>query len=243
MRGRHRRIRRRAQVDVTGPQSHDLRLVAPGRGSLERRTPPEPQPGAFYIGGAFGPRHLRLGSHAPSRSRPRTSRASRAALGCSDYASLHGVSIDEPDRFWRAVRDDLAIPFVQDWDEVSRRLARRRVDDLVHRRAAQSRRGMRPPLGSGARRGRGSRLAGGRRDAHVALVGGALPRDDPPGRGSPCSGDSGGRQRRDLPADVPPRRDRLARVRAPRSGPGADLLGVRGPRDRAPGSPTRAHGP
>jgi acetyl-CoA synthetase len=39
-------------------------------------------------------------------------------LGCSDYASLHGVSIDEPDRFWRAVRDDLAIPFVQDWDEV-----------------------------------------------------------------------------------------------------------------------------
>src|SRR3990170_5286066 len=36
---------------VAGPQSHDFRLVAPGRGSLERRTPPEPQPGAFYMCG------------------------------------------------------------------------------------------------------------------------------------------------------------------------------------------------
>ena len=40
------------------------------------------------------------------------------ALGCSDYASLHRVSIEEPDRFWRAVRDDLGIPFVRDWTGV-----------------------------------------------------------------------------------------------------------------------------
>jgi acetyl-CoA synthetase len=39
-------------------------------------------------------------------------------LGCSDYAGLHGVSIEEPDRFWRAVRDDLGIPLRRDWDEV-----------------------------------------------------------------------------------------------------------------------------
>jgi acetyl-CoA synthetase len=39
-------------------------------------------------------------------------------LGCSDYESLHRVSIEEPDRFWRAVREDLAIPFSRDWDEV-----------------------------------------------------------------------------------------------------------------------------
>jgi acetyl-CoA synthetase len=39
-------------------------------------------------------------------------------LGCSDYKSLHRVSIEEPDRFWRAVREDLAIPFSRDWDEV-----------------------------------------------------------------------------------------------------------------------------
>jgi acetyl-CoA synthetase len=36
-------------------------------------------------------------------------------LGCDDFASLHAVSIDDPDRFWRAVRTDLEIPFFTDW--------------------------------------------------------------------------------------------------------------------------------
>jgi acetyl-CoA synthetase len=40
------------------------------------------------------------------------------ALGCPDYAALHRVSIDEPDRFWRAVREDLGIPFSRDWSQV-----------------------------------------------------------------------------------------------------------------------------
>jgi acetyl-CoA synthetase len=40
------------------------------------------------------------------------------ALGCEGYAALHRVSIDEPDRFWRAVRDDLGLPFSRDWDAV-----------------------------------------------------------------------------------------------------------------------------
>jgi len=39
-------------------------------------------------------------------------------LGCADYHALHRVSIEEPDRFWRAVRDDLALPFSRDWDAV-----------------------------------------------------------------------------------------------------------------------------
>jgi acetyl-CoA synthetase len=39
-------------------------------------------------------------------------------LGCADYDSLHRVSIDDPDRFWRAVRDDLGFPFASDWSEV-----------------------------------------------------------------------------------------------------------------------------
>ena len=39
-------------------------------------------------------------------------------LGCDDYAALHRVSIEEPDRFWRAVRDDLALPLSRDWDAV-----------------------------------------------------------------------------------------------------------------------------
>jgi acetyl-CoA synthetase len=39
-------------------------------------------------------------------------------LGCDDYASLHRLSIEEPDRFWRAVRGDLDLPFARDWDRV-----------------------------------------------------------------------------------------------------------------------------
>ena len=30
-------------------------------------------------------------------------------LGCRDYAALHRVSIDERDRFWRAVAADLEL--------------------------------------------------------------------------------------------------------------------------------------
>src|SRR5262245_8353637 len=54
MRGHHRRIRRRTQ-DGRGwaAESRFLRFAAPGRGSLERRTPPEPQPGAFSFAGTF----------------------------------------------------------------------------------------------------------------------------------------------------------------------------------------------
>jgi acetyl-CoA synthetase len=39
-------------------------------------------------------------------------------LGCADYRELHRLSVEDPDRFWRAVRDDLALPFAQDWDAV-----------------------------------------------------------------------------------------------------------------------------
>ncbi|MDH4102303.1 MAG: AMP-binding protein [Thermoleophilia bacterium] len=40
------------------------------------------------------------------------------SLGCSDYEELHRVSIDEPDRFWRAVAADLEIPLSREWDAV-----------------------------------------------------------------------------------------------------------------------------
>jgi acetyl-CoA synthetase len=39
-------------------------------------------------------------------------------LGCADYHALHRVSVEEPDRFWRAVREDLGIPLRRDWDAV-----------------------------------------------------------------------------------------------------------------------------
>jgi acetyl-CoA synthetase len=41
------------------------------------------------------------------------------ALGCGTYADLHRVSIEEPDRFWREVREDLALPLARAWDDVS----------------------------------------------------------------------------------------------------------------------------
>ncbi len=39
-------------------------------------------------------------------------------LGCENYPELHRVSVEEPDRFWHAVVDDLGIPLAQDWDAV-----------------------------------------------------------------------------------------------------------------------------
>src|SRR6185437_14203745 len=38
-------------------------------------------------------------------------------LGVNGYQELHGVSIEEPDRFWRAVVDDLGLGL--EWDRVN----------------------------------------------------------------------------------------------------------------------------
>ena len=40
------------------------------------------------------------------------------SLGCGDYASLHRVSVEEPDRFWRAVAADLDLALTRPWDRV-----------------------------------------------------------------------------------------------------------------------------
>jgi acetyl-CoA synthetase len=40
------------------------------------------------------------------------------ALGCDDYTSLHRVSVEEPERFWRAVVDDLGLELSRPWDDV-----------------------------------------------------------------------------------------------------------------------------
>jgi acetyl-CoA synthetase len=57
-------------------------------------------------------------SWVPTREQRESANVSRLArtLGCDDYAALHRVSIDEPDRFWRAVRADLDLPLFRDWD-------------------------------------------------------------------------------------------------------------------------------
>ena len=54
----------------------------------------------------------------PTPLQRQTANVARLArsLGCDDFFSLHALSIDEPDRFWRAVRADLDIPFFADWE-------------------------------------------------------------------------------------------------------------------------------
>ena len=59
-------------------------------------------------------------SWVPSAEQLEAANVGRLArrLGCADYPALHRLSVEEPDRFWRAVRDDLRIPFSRDWHRV-----------------------------------------------------------------------------------------------------------------------------
>ena len=115
----------------------------------------------------------------------------------------------------------------------SRRVARARVGDLVRRREAQPRLELRAPLGArrAGRRG-GGRLAERGREARGAHLRGALGRGDALRRGTRGAGCRERRPRGAVPADVTAGRDRLARLRASRRGPGAGLLGLRSARDR-----------
>jgi len=40
------------------------------------------------------------------------------ALGAADYNELHGISIEEPERFWPALVEDLGLEFSRPWDAV-----------------------------------------------------------------------------------------------------------------------------
>jgi acetyl-CoA synthetase len=40
------------------------------------------------------------------------------SLGCPTYGELHRLSLEEPDRFWRAVAADLELELAQPWDRV-----------------------------------------------------------------------------------------------------------------------------
>ncbi len=57
---------------------------------------------------------------APSAEQVAATNVARLArsLDCVGYDELHRVSIDEPDRFWRAVVDDIGIPLTRHWDTV-----------------------------------------------------------------------------------------------------------------------------
>jgi len=56
----------------------------------------------------------------PSAAQLEAANVTRLArvLGCDGYAALHRVSVDEPDRFWRAVAADLELDLARPWDAV-----------------------------------------------------------------------------------------------------------------------------
>ena len=59
-------------------------------------------------------------SWAPSAAQLEAANVVRLArrLGCESYHDLHRLSVEEPETFWRAVREDLALPLARDWDAV-----------------------------------------------------------------------------------------------------------------------------
>jgi len=56
----------------------------------------------------------------PSEEYLEQARVTRLArrLGCSSYHELHRVSVDEPERFWPAVVEDIGIEFSEPWTQV-----------------------------------------------------------------------------------------------------------------------------
>ena len=121
-----------------------------------------------------------------------------------------------------------------------RRLARARVDDLVQWRDGVDRAQLRPPLGRARAGPRRSRVCRRGRLAPRAHLRGALTRRDPAGRGPRPARRRSRRPRRDLYADVPRGRRRLARMRAHRRRADAALLRLRGSRRAA--APARRRG-
>ena len=151
------------------------------------------------------------------------------SLGCSGYEELHRVSIDEPDRFWRAVVSRPRDPVRTRLGRRARRHPRNRVDDVVRRRSAQHRERVRPPVGVRDTRPRSGGVGAGRRRAALADVGRGLARGSPARRSAPRARHRRGRRCRHVPADGTRGCDRIACVRAHRGGAGADLLRIRRP--------------
>ena len=154
------------------------------------------------------------------------------ALGCDqDFFALHRLSLHEPDRFWRAVLDDLGLPFFEQWHtvvDVSRGPewatwflgSRVNVAEACVHRWARER-----PADEGAV---WRSEDGERRSLTFAQL------SDETIRLAEALLDLGveqGDTRRHLPADGTRGADRLARLLSHRRHAGADLLGLRRPRD------------
>ncbi len=158
-------------------------------------------------------------------------------LGCADFHSLLRVSVDEPDRFWPAVVDDLGLEFSRPWERGARRVARGGVGDAGSSAAGSTSRGTACTAGRAAR---ARRRSGSRRTAAGARSRGpsSRARCTYSRRGSRRSGIGEG----DVVGTFLPMAPEVAiashALRAPRRGAGADLLGVRRLQRSRRGSPT-----
>ena len=154
-------------------------------------------------------------------------------LGAGSYAELHRVSVDEPDRFWPALVDDLGIEFSRPWTSVVDSSRGPEWSTWFNGAPGERRARVPPPLGGRAARGRrGARRPLRGRRPRVAHLRRGLTAGDAARRGADGARRRRGRPGRHLHADVAGRRGRRARVRAHRRRARADLLGLRRTRDR-----------
>jgi acetyl-CoA synthetase len=106
---------------VAGPQSHEPVPTSPTRWvrrKLRERTPGGRSRGFSRL--AHTLRRVRKFIWEPSQDRFEGANVVRLwrKLGCESYHELHRLSIEEPERFWPAVVDDLGLEFSQPWDRV-----------------------------------------------------------------------------------------------------------------------------
>ncbi len=175
---------------------------------------------------------------SPTPEQLATANVTRLAgrLGCDGFAELQRFSVEEPERFWPAVVDDLGLEFSQPVG-ACRSTTRTGSSGRAGSSAAGSTwpgsASTAGPSGAAGRGGGG--LAGRGRRAALADLARALARGlSRLAEGLGLARRRPGRRGRDLPADVARGRDRLARRRAARRGAGADLLRLRRAGGRRP---------
>ena len=180
----------------------------------------------------------------PSREQLEAANIARLArtLGCEDYPALHRISLDEADRFWRAVATDLDLALTRPWDRVlddSRGIewttwfegAQLNVATAcLHVWAERT-----PDAPAAVFRGED----GARREWTFAELSRETVRV---AEALKTLGVEAGDPVAHLPADVASGCCGFARVRTHRRRPGADLLGLRSARDRAAAPGLRGEG-
>ena len=162
-------------------------------------------------------------------------------LGCADYHELHRVSVEEPERFWPELIDDLGLEFSQPWERVLDVTDGPEWAKWFVGGAAEHR--VRTASTAGATCPGEAAVFRGEDGTRAALDWRELSRAGDAGRGGARRARRArGRPRRDLPADVPGGRGRVARVRAHRRRAGADLLRLRRAGDRGAARGLRGEG-